>query len=115
MDNRRLEMNTIGKSSLNVAALATAAILAGVAGASPAFSAEPNRPSVSVRVDDLDLSRPADRATLEVRLKVAARRVCGSPTARQIEDIVARRECFAEVIAQGHTQLESAERTASLR
>lgn len=55
-------------------AIAIAFALTGSAGLAQAQTDE--IPSTEVRIADLDLSSPAGRATLDRRVKTAARRVC---------------------------------------
>ena len=46
------------------------------AAAAPAMAAETGNRAVEVRIDDLNLTRGADRERLDTRLKSAARSVC---------------------------------------
>lgn len=46
--------------------------------ATPAMAAESENATVEVRIDDLDLTRTADRERLDTRIKTAARSVCRS-------------------------------------
>lgn len=46
--------------------------------ANPAAAAESENATVEVRIDDLDLTRTADRERLDTRIKIAARSVCRS-------------------------------------
>ncbi len=66
-----------------------AAALAAVWSGAPA-SAQASR---SVAVHDLDLSRPADLATLDRRLAAAARRVCAEPGSTVFGSYAAARSC----------------------
>ena len=46
------------------------------AAAAPVMAAETGNPAVEVRIDDLNLTRTADRERLDTRLKSAARSLC---------------------------------------
>lgn len=46
--------------------------------AAPALAADPAQKSASIRIDDLDLSRPGDVRVLGRRVAVAKEVVCGS-------------------------------------
>jgi UrcA family protein len=88
-----------------------AGALALVLFAAPAFAAAPaGVQSTSVRVVDLDLSRPADSARLEKRLKLAAMEVCGAREAsvRILKQAVVRSECYRETLAQASTAAQAA-------
>lgn len=61
----------------------------------------------SVRLDDLDLARPADRERLEIRVANAAADVCGRRL-DLIHNMAAKRsrECQADVIAEYSARVE---------
>jgi UrcA family protein len=61
-------------SFLATAVLTTTVCLLGI---TPAWSAQPQAPSVTVSFRDLDLSNPAGATTLYRRIKSAAKQVCG--------------------------------------
>jgi UrcA family protein len=93
---------------LGAAALAASA-LAGPAAA----QAEPS--SVLVRVSDLDLSRPADAARLDLRLRNAAREVCGDADARNLSLSAQTSGCQAEAIARARAEVTLAMRHGGAR
>ena len=78
----------------------------GAANASDAATAT-IRKSIAVRISDLDLSRPADAATLYRRIRRAAERVCGdglssgSPIAAEPQ-----RDCMQNAIADAVAALK---------
>lgn len=71
---------------------AFAAALAAIA-AHPALASEPDRPSVAVPTDDLDLTSAQGRAMLDLRLRDATRTVCGQFGAASNLDHAQRRRC----------------------
>ncbi|MDE2220300.1 MAG: UrcA family protein [Gammaproteobacteria bacterium] len=94
--------------SLLVGPLAALLVALAPAGASADESAM-IRKSVSVRVTDLDLSRPADAARLQQRIRRAAVAVCsdglvpGSPAASEPD-----RDCMASAIVNALASVGSA-------
>jgi UrcA family protein len=75
--------------------LKTLAFAAALAAFAPlaASASEPERPSVAVPTDDLDLTHTEGRAVLDLRLREAARTVCGRPFAGSKLDMDQRRRC----------------------
>lgn len=65
--------------------------------AAPAIATETN--SISVRIDDLNLARPAGVAALDRRLSQAARRLCSTLAGRSLIDLRAEAKCRAETLA----------------
>jgi UrcA family protein len=92
-----------------LSALAAAALTAGtLALATPLHAAEAESRSVAIAIDDLDLSRSKDVATLERRVRGAARAICGwHPTAplRERRDADA---CEAQVLADARSDIQTA-------
>jgi UrcA family protein len=84
---------------------ATAAVLALYA-LSPLSAGAQRRMPVSVRVNvaDLNLGRPAGRASLQRRLAAAARGACGVPGA-STRDAGDARRCYREMMADGMQQV----------
>jgi UrcA family protein len=71
-------------------ACAATAIPAAHAGANIDLGAE----NVVVDYRDLDLAQPEGRATLQGRLRAAARAVCGVPEREELRAVFARRDCY---------------------
>jgi UrcA family protein len=94
--------------SLLVSPLAALMIALAPAGASAGETALIQK-SVTVRVSDLDLSKPADAARLQQRIRRAAAAVCGdglvtgSPGASEPD-----RDCMANAIATAQAGLKPA-------
>ena len=80
---------------------ATAAILA-VLALSPVSAIAQTRVPVTARIEtaDLDLSRPAGRASLNRRLATAARRACGHGNIHW-QDLADAQRCYREMMADG--------------
>lgn len=89
-----------------------AAAVAAVWSGAPA-SAQTSRPVV---IRDLDLSRPADVATLDRRLAAAARRVCAEPGSAVFGTYAAAKSCeratAATMTAQRDAMVMAAQATA---
>jgi UrcA family protein len=89
-------------SSLTVAAAITAGMLAGFAAdgseAAPAPAIGTVTRSVTVRYDDLDLTREAGARALYARLNAAAKRVCGSSELRDLQSQRAWRQCYSAAL-----------------
>ncbi len=86
---------------------ALAATAATVAFAAPARAQDEPRSTI-VSFADLDLSKPADAARLDWRLKTAARRVCGPDEGR---DIRARHQmitCQKDALARANADVRLA-------
>lgn len=63
--------------------------------------------TATVRIDDLDLTRAADRERLDTRLKSAARSVCQA-AARGAAENSRRAACVSDALAQAEPQTRSA-------
>jgi UrcA family protein len=91
----------IGTNNRYVAALVAAAGLAVPAAANAVES-------VTVSYRDLDLTRPEGIATLQGRLRAAARTVCGGSGREEVgARFSARRDCYEQSIAQAMRDLEA--------
>lgn len=103
----------ISCAAFAAAALASAALLAGSATAAPA----PQRYTEALAFDDLDLNTEAGRASMEKRIKAAARRVCAHGRDRfSAHDQASARLCEAEAIAKSREQVRQlVERRVALR
>lgn len=58
-----------------------------------------------VQFSDLNLAAPAGRATLDARVRKAARRVCGPLSSLQVKEAQEVRDCYRSVgpgLGQGH-------------
>lgn len=55
--------------------------------------------SVAVQYADLDLANPAGRATLESRIKAAAKNICGRAEVRRVRDGTDQQNCLREARA----------------
>ncbi len=64
--------------------------------------------SVRVSYEDLDLTRPDGLATLNGRIKAAARKVCGSANARRIMDGADHQRCMQAVSSSTAIQIARA-------
>jgi UrcA family protein len=75
--------------------LKTLAVAAALAVTTPlaAASPEPVAPSIEVPTDDLDLTAAEGLALLDLRLRNAARTVCGRPFVGSNLDLAQRRRC----------------------
>lgn len=62
-------------------------------------------PSERVGFADLNLYSAAGKATLDRRIRGAARRVCMEPADRSIGNLTDGRLCFAAAVADGHRQM----------
>ncbi|QMW24576.1 UrcA family protein [Sandaracinobacteroides saxicola] len=76
-----------------------------MAAAGPVQAAE--APRATVRYADLDLATSAGRATLDARIRGAARNVCGVDP-RNLADLSRQRACMAQAI--GHANITLAAR-----
>ena len=75
--------------------------------ASPTMAAETEHKAAAVQIDDLNLTRTADRERLEIRVKSAARSVCRSDV-RGAAEMSRQAECTASAIARAEPQTERA-------
>ena len=83
--------------------------------ATPA-AAEPVTVTVKVPYGDLDLTKPAGRATLDARLDRAARKACGrAAPARDLTGAQMRRACLAEARSSYRDQVALALDAANAR
>ena len=92
-----------------------AAALAAFAFAAPAAASPAGEESVAVSYAGLDLSKPADAALLDVRLRAAAREVCGTADARNLSLSAQADACQKEAIARARADVQVAMRTGSGR
>ncbi|MDO9363018.1 MAG: UrcA family protein [Sphingopyxis sp.] len=75
--------------------------------ATPAMATESENKAAAIRTDDLNLTRAADRARLDVRVKSAARSICRLGT-RGLAEMTRQSECVAEAIARAEPQAKRA-------
>ena len=75
--------------------------------ATPAVAAESENATVEVRIDDLDLTRTADRERLDTRIKTAARSVCRSGR-RGAAEWAHQSACTSSAIEKAGLQAERA-------
>ncbi|MDO9416494.1 UrcA family protein [Pararhizobium sp.] len=75
--------------------------------ASPATAKEIETEASAVRIDDLNLTRAADRHQLDVRVKSAARALCQTGL-RGASESADRAECVAAAIARTGPQTQRA-------
>lgn len=73
--------------------VAFAAALAAATTSHAASASEPDRHSIEVPTDDLDLTRAEGRGTLDLRLREASRTVCGRLRRDSNLDLSQRRRC----------------------
>lgn len=64
--------------------------------------------TVKVSYEDLDLTRPSGLATLNERIQVAARKVCGRAKVREILDGLDHRRCMQAVSSSTAIQIARA-------
>lgn len=57
--------------------------------------------SIEVRFVDLDLTTPEGAATLESRLKLASRKVCGAAENGPLHERIDHQKCMTETMASG--------------
>lgn len=77
-------------------------------GSAPAIAGpETRNTTVTVRTDDLDLTRTTDRARLDARLKSAANRIC-STNMRGVAEAEIRSRCMSATLADAAPQVERA-------
>ncbi len=90
------------KTLISIALTASALV------AAPAIAESPAGPVVQTTVSyaDLNLSSAAGRATLDSRIKGAARSVCGSPKAATLAEHTSIRDCREGAINGANAQLE---------
>lgn len=62
-------------------------------------------PSEKVSFADLNLDTTAGRATLDRRIRGAARRVCVIDADRSLENFSAGKLCYAAAVVDGHRQM----------
>ena len=77
------------------------------AAAAPVMAAETGNSAVEVRIDDLDLTRPADRERLDIRLKSAARSVCRTGLRGAAEN-ARQSACLSDALANVEPQTRQA-------
>ncbi len=91
---------------LTVRSFALALTLA--AAATPAVARPAAQPQASVRVGDLDLSRPADAQAFHARLRAAARQVCAPIAGRSAAQHGAWQACRHEAVERTLARLDAA-------
>jgi UrcA family protein len=89
----------------------TKKLISVVIAASTAQAAVAQRPAdrlveTTISYADLNLSNAAGRATLDSRIKGAARFVCGAATAATVAEHNHIRDCRANAVASANAQLE---------
>ena len=86
------------------------AAAAAVLGSVPAFAESPLEVVVETKISyaDLNLSSAAGRATLDNRIKGAARFVCGPNQGPTLAEHKHRRDCQSNAIQGAHAQVERA-------
>ncbi|KGB53991.1 hypothetical protein FG91_02237 [Sphingopyxis sp. LC81] len=77
------------------------------AAAAPALAAETGNRAVEVRIDDLNLTRTADRERLDTRLKSAARSLCYTGLRGAAEN-ARQSACLSDVLARAEPQTKQA-------
>ena len=85
--------------------LAQVAALAALAFATPAI-AQPT--AITISFADLNLASSAGKATLDRRIAVAVRSICGSPHNLDLAAVSAARECAIEARASAKSQVSLA-------
>lgn len=63
-------------------------------------------PTAKVSFADLDLTAEAGKASLSRRIAAAAKQVCGTPSARELNTILARERCRKNAVASANMQVE---------
>jgi UrcA family protein len=91
---------------------ATAATAATLAFATPA-SAQPDDQAVTVSLAGLDLSNPGDAARLDLRLRAAARSVCGPDQGYDLRIHRQAKACEKSAIARARSDVQVALRGTS--
>lgn len=97
------------KPALSIA-LASALIATAAIGASPAFAQEATVGGTNTRLvqtADLDLASESGRRTLDRRLALAARDVCGTASDADVEGKNAVRRCRGETLATAKARRDS--------
>ena len=99
-----------------VSAVAAALLATGtVALSTPAWAAEFDEDSVSVRVGDLDLGTAKGAARLDRRIRAAAREICGAVPNQDLAMQAMVESCQARVISGAAAEKRSAVASASGR
>jgi UrcA family protein len=92
-----------------LSAVAALALTAGtLALSTPVHAAEAEQAVVAVAIGDLDLGRPGDVATLERRVRAAAREICGAMPTRGLREQGEVAGCQAQVVANARRDVELA-------
>lgn len=95
------------------AILALASAGATLTASSVSAFAEESR--VIVQYSDLNLAAPAGRATLEARIRAAARQVCGPLPAAQLEEIQQVQECRSLAAADAWNRVTATAASGQVR
>ncbi len=91
-----------------ISALAAMALTAGTLALSTPVKAAPADDQVSVRIGDLDLSSAEGAATLDRRVRAAARQICGWMPASGLNMQRQVSECQESVVAGARQEIEIA-------
>jgi UrcA family protein len=78
-----------------------------------AFAEEPRQ--AIIQYLDLNLAAPAGRATLDGRVRAAARKVCGALPAVQLEEVQQVRGCHRDILAQARNRLTATASSGEIR
>lgn len=91
---------------LNTTILAVAASAVAVTGAATsAYADTPDRVSVAVRHNDLNLGSPEGRALLQARIVNAARRACQMSGNQTLSELQRSRTCYRQAMAGAEAQV----------
>jgi UrcA family protein len=93
-------------SFVKVAAAALTSLVA--ISATPAFAQDIDQKSREVRFADLDLTKDADVAALEQRVKRATRRVCGNAESRALNDMLDMMACRETAMTSARSSMNLA-------
>ena len=91
-----------------ISALAAAALTVGTLALSTPVRAEPADYQVSVRIGDLDLSTARGAATLDRRVRAAARQICGWVPVSNLNMQRQVSDCQESVVAGARQEIEIA-------
>ena len=89
-------------------ALAAAALTVGTLALSTPVKAAPAEDQISVRIGDLDLSSARGAATLDRRVRAAARQICGWVPVSDLNMQAQVSECQDSVVASARQEIEIA-------
>ena len=83
------------------------AVVGLLAGAASAAEPPEQLPAIHVNFADLNLDHPAGATALYVRIRRAARAVCGSPDLRDLAAVQRADKCINEAIARAVAQVNA--------